>query len=148
MVQVKVEVDEKAIENRITNLIDDTTMLMIHKLLAMMCDPYVPFDTGVLSQTLEITPEWVRYNTPYAHYMYMGLVYGQNIPIIRQGQLVGFFSRPGVTKTPTGDVITYNRSKHPLATAEWDKAMFRDRQEEFLTQVQAILYRRGRQLYG
>lgn len=114
-----VEIDVSGIENRLSSLFtDQETRLEIHNLFAKMCDPYVPFLEGPLSQTIEVLPEYVRYSQPYAHYQYVGEEFNHTIDY------------------------------HPLASAYWDKAMMRDRGEEFVQQVKAILVRRYRQLYG
>lgn len=118
VVNVKVNIDDAAIMAKLHRLTDEATMLEIHNLLAKMCDPYVPFLNGPLSQTIEITPNYVRYTQPYAHYQYNG---------------VGF---------------NHTLDNHPLASAKWDEAMLRDRREEFEKQVKDILVRRAKELYG
>lgn len=149
VVEIKVNVDTGAICAKVDRLIDDTTMLAIHNLLAKMCDPYVPMDEGYLSQSVQVLPAYVQYQGPYAHYMYIGEVYGPNIPIKDDaGNIIGWFSPPGQTKTPTGRPIQYSTEKHPLASKEWDKAMMRDKKDEFLQQVKDILERRANELYG
>lgn len=123
---------------------DPATMLEIHNLFAKMCDPYVPMQEGVLAQTLNITPEYVQYTQPYAHYQYTGEVYGPNYPIKEDGIIVGWFSPP--EKSPTGRSINYSKERHPLATKEWDKAMLADHRREFISEVKKILKRRAKQL--
>lgn len=146
MIKISVSV-HGSLADRIGQLVDDRTMLLVHNTLAKMCDPYVPMDEGVLAQTVEITPQSVHYLVPYAHYMYVGEVYGPNIPIKDElGEIVGWFSIPGRTKTPTGRAITYSTERHPLATKEWDKAMLRDRRDEFTQQIKQILEMRARQI--
>lgn len=147
-VQVKVEINDATIKRKLDSLIDSRTMLQIHNLLAKMCDPYVPFDEGVLSQSVDISPESVRYTQPYARYQYYGEVYGPNIPIIENGVVVGWFSPPGQKKHPTGRPINYNTNSHPLATSKWNEAMMRDHREEFIEQVRQILRQRAREIYG
>ena len=57
------------------------------------CRPYVPASPD---RTLEFSAQlsteigsgMVIWNTPYAHYQYMGIVYGPNIPIIEEGVLM------------------------------------------------------------
>ena len=120
-------------------LSNEQFMLAVHNTLAKMCDPYVPMDEGALSQTLEISPEYVRYIQPYAHYMYTGVVYGPNIPIMEDGVIVGWFSPPGKPKHPTGKMINYSLERHPLATKEWDKAMLRDKRDEFYNEIKRLL---------
>lgn len=118
LVNVTVKLNDAAIENKLKNLCDSETMLEIHDLLAKYCDPYVPFLEGPLSQTIEVTPEYVRYTQPYAHYQYYG--------------------------TEFNHTLDY----HPLASAKWDEAMLRDRRDEFLADVKEILVRRAKDKYG
>ena len=119
MITTKVEINEAAITAKLSKLVnDDQTMLEIHNLLAKMCDPYVPFLEGPLSQTIEVTPEYVKYTQPYSHYQY------------------------------TGDHFNFTRDYHPLASAYWDKAMLLDHREEFEELVKQILVRRANELYG
>lgn len=118
IVDFKSKLNDSSIENKLKNLCDDATMLELHNLLAKYCDPYVPFLEGPLSQTIEVTPQFVRYTQPYAHYQYYGTWFNHTLDY------------------------------HPLASAKWDEAMLRDRRDEFLAQVKAILVRRAKELYG
>lgn len=128
---------------------DDDTMVAIHNALARYCDPYVPMKEGVLAQTTEITAKSVKYTQPYAHYMYVGDVYGPNIPIKdKDGNIVGWFSPPGQTKHPTGAQLKYNKKFHPKASKEWDKAMMAERGQEFTEEIKNILIWRAKKLYG
>lgn len=139
-VTVNVNIDDDEIQNKLNRILSDPSVgLAIHNLLAKMCDPYVPMDEGHLAQTLEITPHYVRYTSPYAHYMYEGIVYGPNIPIIKDGVITGWFSPPGKAKHPTGKDIEYDLSKHPLASRHWDKRMMEAVGDEFIAGVRAIL---------
>ena len=130
--------------NKLQSLVDDRAMLAIHNNLARMCDPYVPMDSGTLAQTTEITPQHVKYLVPYAHYMYTGIIFGPNIPIRDKetGEITGWFSIPGMQKTSTGRPISYSTEVHPLATKQWDKAMLRDRKDEFIKQIRETLLQR------
>lgn len=73
-------------------------------------DPYIPFRQGALRNSVRY-PEGlegglIEYNTPYAHYQYVGEVYGPNFPIYDgEGNLIGFRSPPH--KYPTGRPLTY-----------------------------------------
>lgn len=146
--KLDVYINDKKIREEFEKLVNDDTMYEIHDLFAKMCDPYVPMAEGVLAQILDVSKDSVHYNTPYAHYMYVGEVYGPNIPIIEDGIVVGFFSIPGVKKKPTGREIQYNKEYHPKASKEWDKAMMNERGEEFLEKVKEILMQRCKELYG
>lgn len=132
---------------------DDATMLEIANLFAKMCDPYVPFMEGVLSQSglAQVKPGLVTYGNdlvPYAHYIYEGEIYGPNIPIVENGEIVGWFSPPGKTKNPTGRQMSYTKDYHPRATRHWDEVMMQEKGDEFNAQVEQILIRRIKELYG
>lgn len=147
-INIDVDIDTAKLAKEFEALKDDNVMYQIHNLFAKMCDPYVPMKEGVLSQSVNIEKDKVIYPQPYAHYMYVGEVYGPNIPIIEDGIVVGWFSPPGQKKHPTGKDINYNKEMHPLASKEWDKAMMNARGEEFLNQVKEILMQRFKELYG
>ena len=147
MVSVRITIEDDSelynIAPKVLQSLKDTNVgVEIHNTLARYCYPYVPMDTGTLFTSTEVTNNYLRYNTPYAHYMYVGKVYGPNIPIIENGQIVGWFSIPNKKKSPTGKSINYSTSKHPLATHHWDKAMMQDRAEDFSSEVGDIIERR------
>ena len=117
-IETEVHINDSAILDKLDNLVDDTIMLEIHNTFAKMCDPYVPFLEGPLSQTIEVSPKSVKYVQPYARYQYYG--------------------------TEFNHTLDY----HPQATALWDKVMMSEHGEEFVEEVQNILARRARELYG
>lgn len=90
-----------------------------------LCDPKVPFATGVLKHSAitasVIGQGMVVYATPYARYLYYGQVYGPNIPRYEAGELAGFWSPPGKKKHPTGRKLTYNGA--PERGAFWFERM-------------------------
>lgn len=118
VISTKVTIDEKSIRDKIEILLDDKTMLAVHNLFAKMNDPYVPFLEGPLSQTVVVTPRYLDYIQPYAHYQYNGVNFN------------------------------FTKDYHPLATHHWDEAMMRNNGESFKRQVQAILKRRAKEIYG
>ena len=128
-----------ALKRKVAEINNPTTMLAIHNNLARMCDPYVPMQEGNLAQQTVITPESVTYTQPYARYQYYGEIYGPNIPIYEDGIIIGWFSRPGVKKQPTGRFMSHSKEKHPLATSFWDKAMMRDHGDEFNREIEQLL---------
>lgn len=145
---IKIEkIDFGRAEHKLKSLADDETMTQIHSQLATFLDPYVPMDEGILAGSTVATPKYLQYNSPYAHYMYTGIVYGPNIPEFdKNGKIIGYWSKPGETKHPTGALIQYNRDnkhpEHPLATREWDKAAMRDKGDVFRKDVETILKRK------
>lgn len=90
------------------------------------CFPYVPFAEGALAGSAntatKIGSGEVVYATPYARYQYYGEVYGPNIPIVENGEIVGWRSPP--EKHPTGRRLQYNTDLNPQAGSHWlDRAM-------------------------
>lgn len=107
-INVKVQLSQ-ALQDKLKELNNPTTMLAIHNTLAKRCDPYVPFLEGPLSQTAVVSSKGVRYIQPYARRQYYG------------------------------DSFKHTLDYHPLASARWDEAMLRDHGEEFNQEVQDIL---------
>ena len=117
-VEVDVKVKDLDLQRKLDTLLDTKTMTLLHNILAKMCDPYVPFLEGPLSQTIKVTDTGVTYTQPYARYQY----YGVN--------------------------FNHTTDYHPQATALWDKVMLSERGDEFRAQVEAVLRERAREVYG
>lgn len=110
------------------------------------CKPYVPASPD---RTLEFSAQaatdvgsgQVIWDTPYAHYQYMGIVYGPNIPILEpeSGVLLGFFSPPGLPKHPTDRALTYDTSQNPLAGSHWFERMKADRLNDILDEARRAM---------
>ena len=100
--------------------------------------PYVPYQTGMLAKSAVlhtvIGSGRVVYATPYARYLYYGIKYAPNFPIIKGGELVGFYSPP--MKFPTNIPLKYNKSFHPLAGAFWFERMKADKKDVILQAAQ------------
>lgn len=87
-----------------TLLDDQQVRIKINEMIGKAINPHVPRKSGALQDSMEIFPDrivWGR-GLPYAQYQYGGQVYGPNYPIMRNGIIVGWFSRKGVKKHPTG----------------------------------------------
>ncbi len=98
--------------------------------------PYTPFRNGILEKSATLstvigTGE-LHQNTPYARYLYYGKVYGPNIPITKNGKVIGFFSPKGKKKHPTGAALVYSKAKHPLAGKMWFERMKADKRKIIL----------------
>lgn len=109
-------VDIKIDTSRIEGNLKEAQRLLTTQVLAD-CTPLVPFRQGALqsSTSIGINADEIAWNTPYAHYLYEGKVYGPNIPIFDDnGRLTGFLSPP--SKEPTGQQIAYH---HPGTTDHW-----------------------------
>ena len=100
--------------------------------------PYMPFRSGALIKLTETATVAgsgrIVCPGPYAHYLYMGEIYGPNIPIREGGQTVGFFSPP--SKQKTGRPLTYDTTKNPLAGAHWFERMKADHKDDILKVAQ------------
>ncbi len=101
----------------------DRNLKEAQKLLNMQvvadCDPLIPFQQGALRNSVNypqgIYGGEIEYNTPYAHMLYVGEVYGPNIPIKdSEGNITGWYSPP--KKHPTGRPIQYHT---PGTGKEW-----------------------------
>ena len=113
---------------------DDQAMLKIHNLLAKEFNDFVPMDEGVLSQSVQVSPERILYPGPYARFQYYGYVMTTEDGRVRAklGE-----KKPIVTDRP----LQYNKEKHSLATKEWDKAAMEIRGDSIRAQVKEILKR-------
>lgn len=119
---------------------------MIDQRVIDYCQPYVPASPD---RTLEFSAQlsteigegMVVWNTPYAHYQYMGIVYGPNIPIFDKdtGTLLGFFSPPGKKKHPTDKKLTYDKAQNPLAGPHWVERMKADRMRDIVREAQNLV---------
>jgi hypothetical protein len=108
-------------------------------------DKYVPMRDGDLAINNVIEKgNKVIYNSPYAHYMYIGKVMGPNIPKKdANGNIVGYFSPKGKPKYYTGKDIVYNPEKHPLATSYWDIKMWTAEKDVIIAEMQDYI-KKGR----
>jgi len=113
---IKIKVDADAIsqdlQERFEAVNNPKTMLAMHNTLAKMCNPYVPFLNGPLSQTIEVSPQGVSYIQPYARRQYFG------------------------------DDFNFTKDFHPLATSRWDEAMLRDHSKAFYREIKDIMEER------
>lgn len=105
------------------------------------CKPYCPKDTGVLESspygTSAIGSGKVIYNTPYAHYLYYGVVYGPNFPQKDEtGAIVGWKSPK--KKFPTERELQYSQEKNPQAGSFWFERMKADRKEDIIEEANRV----------
>ena len=100
--------------------------------------PYVPYDEGILAGSANTATEIGRgevvYDTPYARYLWYGEVYGPNIPIVENGEIVGYRSPP--EKYPTGRSLQYNTDHNPLAGSHWCERAMADHKKDVLEEAQ------------
>lgn len=96
--------------------------------------PYTPFRNGFLEKSVtlgtKIGSGELVYLSPYARYLYYGEVYGPNIPMYENGEIIGFFGPP--KKFPTGREMNYDTTKHKQAGKLWFERMKADHKDEIL----------------
>lgn len=103
-------VDIQLNTDRIDSNLKEAQKLLNEQVVAD-CDPLIPFQQGALRESVNypqgIYGGEIEYNTPYAHYQYVGKAYGPNIPIKdAEGNITGWYSPP--KKNPTGKPLTYH----------------------------------------
>ena len=54
-------------------IFSDEVRKYAHTRLHAYCSPYVPMDSGALDQTVDITPNYVHYKSPYASMGWQGV---------------------------------------------------------------------------
>ena len=101
--------------------------------------PYIPYQSGFLATKALTIPTVIgtgeiRQLGPYAHYQYIGEIYGPNVPVKENGEIVGWWSPPSTA--PTGRPLTYDTTKNPLAGSHWFERMKADRADDILKDAQ------------
>lgn len=116
IVTINVQLDEVAIEKKIDDLIDNPEVRTeSNKALAEIVDPWVPYDTGNLSQeSVQVDENAVHYTAEYAAKQYYG------------------------------DEFNHKREIHPLATAHWDKVAMQTEKDALIAKVKGIISRRAK----
>lgn len=101
--------------NTFNRIFSDDVLYYANSRLYFYCDPYVPMRNGDLGQDVTITKESIKYNRPYAHYIYEGELY-----LADNGSA---WAKKGKKKKPSGKPLNYSKEMHNLATSHWEKAM-------------------------
>lgn len=120
--ELTVKLDEAKILHKVTN---DKFGKFVALSWKNIIDPYTPKDNGLLMQNVSIMPNKIHYKSPYAHYMYEGIVFVD--PEYGVGAFYssdyGFWSRKDVKKVPSNPERNFDYQKNnPYATDHWDKA--------------------------
>lgn len=84
-------------------LYDPKVRIDINKKIGDAINPYVPKRSGALQDSMEVFEDRIVWGKglAYAQYQFGGQVYGKNYPIVRNGTIIGWYSKKGVKKTPT-----------------------------------------------
>lgn len=112
-----------ALQRKLSYLLDDMSVREgVTSIVRDEMNKFVPRRTGALAGSAEVYGDEIVWTAPYAHYQYVGQVYGPNIPIIIDGES-GWRSPKGKPKYATGRSLTYHT---PRTTNYWDFAMMQD----------------------
>lgn len=103
--------------------------------------PFVPGGVSShLNQNVTLTDTYIDYNSPDAHYHYIGKLYVD--PKYEKGAFYspdyGYWSRPGITKIPTVKNLTYHT---PGTGAFWDKRAWTSKGKEIEKETQQFVDR-------
>lgn len=110
--EFKFEFDEKAALARLNLESGGKVQYALDSAIVRTTDPYVPMDTGTLAQTVRgVGTGRIEYIQPYARYQYYGMAM-----LAPNGSA---YAQLGETKHLSGEVLHYNKEKHPLAGAFW-----------------------------
>ncbi|MBR6523456.1 MAG: hypothetical protein IKT39_02455 [Clostridia bacterium] len=86
-----------------------------HKLIT----PYTPMLTGTMSESVSVKGGSgngeIEYKQPYSHYIYEGR-------LMVDAETGSSYARAGTKKVYAGSALNISTTKHPLASAKWDKA--------------------------
>lgn len=116
-----------------------------------LMEPYMPRRNGllikdlVLSNAGKIGSGEIVENSPYAHYLYEGIVYVDPKYqcagfLVKSGPYAGqWFSRKNVTKVPTNRELTYAGA--PMRGKKWFDRMAADHEDDILRGAQLIAYK-------
>lgn len=100
-------------------------------------DKYVPMDTGALRNNIVITEDQIQYQSPYAHYMYIGKLYVmENGKGAYYNEKYCFWSKKGVAKTMTETPLKYSK---PGSGSYWDKKMWTAEGQNVIDEVQKYI---------
>lgn len=100
--------------------------------------PYWAWDTGTLARSAytasDIGSGEIVYPGPYAHYQYMGIVYGPNIPIFEDdsGVPTRWTSPSGQPKRSMNRPLEYKTDVNPLAGSHPFERMIADHLNDIL----------------
>ena len=109
------------------------TLLFMANEAKRLMDPYVPALNNELAQNVRTYVEdetgIVHYTSPYAHYQHEGY--------LMVSRITGSpWAKKGESKVMTEKRLEHNKSKHLLATSEWEKAMKAAHMDDFTSAVQ------------
>lgn len=99
-------------------------------------DRYVPYRNGILRGSARvINGQDILYNTSYAHYIYEGKKYVMdNGKSAYYSPTYGFWSKPGVAKHDSGELLHYSNGFR-----YWDRQMWSAEKDECLKELKNFI---------
>lgn len=95
------------------------------------CDPYIPFDTGMLKNNKKYPDNSsIVYASPYAHYLYIGK------------KAIGPSRPKGIKRAISSENLHYQGA--PKRGSYWGERMMNDRKEDILKDVQKFIDNGGK----
>lgn len=109
-----------AIQKKLSYLLDDPKVQEgVTEIVKDAMNKFVPMRDGNLRESAKVVGDEIVWTAPYAHYQYVGEVYGPNFPVIINGEQT-WRSPRGEEKFLTGRRIQY----HTAGTGSyWDQKM-------------------------
>ena len=113
-------------------IFSDNVRKYAHTRLHAYCSPYVPMDSGALDQTVDITPDYVHYKSPYAHFQWEGKVFVDD-----RGST---YAKRNTSKHATERNLKC--SKHPLASSHWERAAMTAKGDRLAEDIETYIKRK------
>jgi len=127
-----------ALQKKLSYLLDDWEVRNgVTEIIRDEMNKFVPRKTGNLARNTEISDDEIIWTSPYAHYQYMGFVYGPNFPIIDKDGNSGWRSPKGKEKYPTGRVIQYHT---PGTGSFWDEKLLNNSNARRIMNIRITAY--------
>ena len=141
-IEVRADDIKTKLQNKLETLINDPKISYeITKIIGKNVEKYVPYREGTLRNSAEIRQNTITWNTPYAHYQFMGDVYGPNFPVYIGGEWQWRSPRGEGTKYPTGRRLTYHTAG---TTSDWVTTAWLNDKQRINLQITAYLKREAR----
>lgn len=118
------------------DVIDDETRLFAQNMFYKAMDGYIPFETGMLQRSVDITPEGVRFFAPYAQYLYFGKLMVS--PTTRSA-----WAKKDERKVLTNVNLKYSLTVKPLACADWGHAAMLAKRDEIVKSIRNYIRMRN-----
>ena len=128
-------IDTKAVKKRLGFGVNSEVQRLFTNECAREMNEFVPKDIGILRMLIDIGYDYIEYQSPYAHYQYIGEKYVD--PITLKGAFYspdyGFWSRPNTEKIPSGIPLNYHT---PGTGNYWDKRMWTAKGEDIIKTIE------------